>query len=81
MKNEKLREENVYNFFAHHFLRLRYNNGQNIVDKFTKLSKISVSWEYFTADLPQLSTITVEIWLLDACLGTCYQLKTFQGFS
>lgn len=26
------------------------NHGQNIIDKITKLSKIGVSWECFTAD-------------------------------
>ena len=37
------------------------NHGQNIVDKFTKFSKIDVSLECFTADFLQFSSTTVQI--------------------
>ena len=35
-----------------------------IVDKFTKLSKIGVSLEFFTADFFQYFSAAIEIWIL-----------------
>ena len=53
-----------------------HNLGQNVVEKFTKFSKIGVSVECFIADLLQLSsaTVTTDVWFLGGRLGTCYQL-------
>ena len=36
--------------------------GQNIIDKFTKFSKIGVSLECFIVDFLQFSSTNVEIW-------------------
>ena len=36
--------------------------GQNIIDKFTKFSKIGVSLECFMVDFLQFSSTNVEIW-------------------
>ena len=54
-------------------LRIRiffYSLGQNLVDKFTKVSKIDISRECFTADFLQFSNATVEMCLLIGRLGT-----------
>ena len=37
------------------------NHRHNIVDKFTKLSKVGVSLEYFTADVLQFSCTAAEV--------------------
>ena len=60
--------------------RLNYNLGQNIVDKFTKLSKIGFSMERFTADFLQFSNATVKIYLLGGRLDTHVQFQAIQGF-
>lgn len=39
---------------------LVYNHGQNIVDRFTELSKIDVSLECFKTDFLYFPTTTVE---------------------
>ena len=38
------------------------NYGQNIINKFTKFSKINVSLECFIADFLQFSSTNIEIW-------------------
>ena len=63
--------------FRQHYI----NHGQNIVNKFTKLSKIAFSVRCFTADLSQFSNTTVKISLLDDCLATDHQFQAFQRFS
>ena len=49
-----------------------YNHGQNVVDKFTKLSKIGFFVERFTAHFSKFSSKTVKICLLGSWLGTCH---------
>ena len=41
-----------------------YNQGQNTVHIYTKLSKIGDTLECFTADFSQFSSTTVKNWLL-----------------
>ena len=53
----------------------------NVVNKSTKLSKVGVSLQCFTADFSQFSSTTIEMWLLTGRLGPCHQFKAFQGFS
>ena len=53
---------------------------KNIVDRFTKLSKIGVYLECFTAEFLLFSSTIVEIWLLSGRLGTCHQFQAFQRF-
>ena len=60
---------------------ITYNLGQKIVDKFTKLSKISFLIEWYTADFSRIFSTNVKICLLDGRLGTCHQIQAFQGFS
>ena len=48
--------------------------GQKIANKFTKLSKIGVSVECFTADFWQFPSANVKIYLLNVRLG-------FQGLN
>ena len=55
-----------------------HNHEQNTVDKFTKLSKIGVSLECFTADFWQFSSTTVKISLLDGRLGLAID-SSFSG--
>ena len=57
------------------------NHGQNVVDKLTKLSKITSSVGYFTADILQFSSTTVKTCLLDDRLGTGHKFQAFQEFS
>ena len=63
-----------------HYTRL-YNLGQEVVDKFTKLSKTVFSMECFTADFLRFFPENVKIWLLGGRLGTRHQIQAFQGFS
>ena len=39
-----------------------YNQGENVVAKFTKLSKLDVLLECFTVEYPQFSETTAKIW-------------------
>ena len=55
---------------------MHYNHGQNIVDKFTKLNKIGVSLECFTANFSPLSSTTVKVRLFCGCLGKSH-LRSF----
>ena len=57
-----------------------YHLGQNIVDKFTGISKIVLSIECFTADFSQFSSITVKICLLGDLLGSRRHFQAFQRF-
>ena len=57
-----------------------HNHGQNTVDRFTKLSKIGVSLECFTADFWQFSSTTVKIWFLGGGLGLTINFKLFRDF-
>ena len=57
------------------------NVGQNIVDKYIKLSKVGFSMECFTADFLQFLSTTVKICLLGGRLDTCHQFQALQGFS
>ena len=50
---------------------------QKIVDKFTKLSKISFPMECFIVDIWQFSSTDVKIYLL----GTDHQIQVFHGFA
>ena len=52
---------------------VNYNLGQNMVDKFTKLSKINFSMGCFTADILQFPNTTVKSYLLGDRLGTHIQ--------
>ena len=54
-----------------------FYHGQNIVDNFTKLSKMVFLWNV----LHQFSRSTIKIWLLVAWLGTYIQFQAFRGFS
>lgn len=56
-----------------------YTIGQNIVHKFTKLSKLGDFLECFTADFFQLPITTVKNWPLGSCLGTSHQCQAFEG--
>ena len=58
-----------------------YNHVQNIVDKFTKLTKTSVSLECFNAGFFQFSGIILTVSFLGGRHGTCYQFQAFNGFS
>ena len=57
------------------------NPGQNMLDKFTKLSKIRFSLECFTADFLQVSSTTIKIYLLRDRLGTHHQFQKIHKFS
>ena len=57
-----------------------FNLGQNIVDKFTKLSKINFSIEYFTAHFSQFSSAIDRICLLGDRLGITINSKHFKDF-
>ena len=46
-----------------------FKAGQSIGDKFTKLIKIGLPLERFTADFLQFSRTTVEIWFSGGRLG------------
>ena len=59
------------------FLR---QSWKNIVDKFTKVSKIDV-WNVSQYIFRKVLTHLSEIWLLGGRLGTCHQSQTFQVFS
>ena len=81
-----------YTFFVKHNLckhtmaeilenvSIKYNIGQKVVDKFTKLSKKGFSMECFTADFCNFLPITIKIWLLGGWLGTHHQIQAIQGF-
>ena len=56
------------------------NHGQNILDKFKKLSKIGFSMEYFTDHFSKDSGKTVKTYFLGGRLGTCHQFQVFQRF-
>ena len=60
-----------------------YNLGEDIVNKFTKLSTISSVFHrrFFIADFSQCSGASVEICLLVRQLGTPLYFQAFQGFS
>ena len=49
-----------------------YNQGQYIVAKLIKLSKLGVLLECFTVEYSQLPGGTVQIWFWDGQLGTCH---------
>ena len=55
-----------------------YNLGQNIVDKFTKLSIIGLSMECTTADFLQFSSTDVKICYFRGRQSTCCQFQAFQ---
>ena len=57
-----------------------YNQGQNFVGKFTKLSKIHDFLEYFAAFFSQFFSTTVKNWLLGSWLRTFHQFHAFEGF-
>ena len=57
-----------------------YNLGQNIVDKFTKISKINFSMEYFIVDLLQCSSKTVKIYLWEVGWKLTINFKHFKDF-
>ena len=44
---------------------LTYSHGENILDKFTKISAIDISLECFADDFSQFFSATIKIWLLD----------------
>ena len=46
--------------------------NQNIVAKFTKLSKLDVLLECFTVEYSQFPETTAKIWFLGGQLGTCH---------
>ena len=50
-------------------LQQEYYPGQVIVDKLTKLSKISFSMEAFRADFSQFSSATIKVFILRSRLG------------
>ena len=62
------------------FTRACSNDGQNIVDKITKSSKINFSMESFRADVLQFSSATVEIFTLGGWLALIYNYKHFRDF-
>ena len=57
-----------------------YNLGQEVIDKFTKLSNIGFPMECFIADFLQFFTVKRQN-LLGGRVGICYQIQAFQGFS
>ena len=57
-----------------------YNFGQKVVDKFTKLTKIGFSIEWFTADFSRFSSANVKKCFSGGRLGTRYQIQAFQRF-
>ena len=56
-----------------------YYHGQNIVDKFSYLSKIGVTLECFKGDFSQFSSTVVEIWLLGGRWRFSINSKVFVG--
>ena len=52
-----------------------------IVEKVTKLSKVSYSIEHFTDGFSQFSNTTAKVCLLSGRVCTRNQLQAFQGFS
>ena len=56
------------------------NHGQNIDDKITKLSKIGVSLECFTADFFLFYSTTVKTLLFGGRLGPSTYFKLFKDF-
>ena len=61
-------------------MRYPYNLGQNIVNKYTKLTKLGFTTECFSHDFLQFPGTIVKIWLLGYRLVTCDKLQAFQGF-
>ena len=59
----------------------RYNLGQNVGDKLTKLSKIGFPMECFTADFLRFFTKKRQNLALGWWLGTRHQIQVFQWFS
>ena len=57
----------------------KYKLVQNIVDKYTKLSNISIFIEHFTADFSQFCSTTVKIYLLEDRLNTCLLILNISG--
>ena len=51
-----------------------FNRGQRIADKFTKLSKIGLSMECFTADFSLFTCTNVKICFLGGRVGTLRQI-------
>ena len=56
-----------------------YNQRQNFVGKFTKLSKIHDFWDILQLFSQYFST-TVKNWLLGSWLRTSHQFHAFEGF-
>ena len=53
---------------------------RNILDKFSDVSKLDLSLEYFGAYFAHFLSATVKIMLLDGWLKTCNQSKPFRDF-
>ena len=57
------------------------NLGQNMSDKFKKLSKTGFSMERFAANFSKFSSTTVKNYFLSGRLGNYHQFEVFQRFS
>ena len=57
-----------------------YNLRQNIVDKFTKISKLGFSMECLAADFLHFYGTALSICLFGVQLGTPLRLPAFQDF-
>ena len=57
-------------FITSRALLQRYNPGQKIANKFTKLSKIGFCMEFFTAEFLHALNKYVKVWLLGVALVT-----------
>ena len=57
-------------FITSRALLQRYNPGQKIANKFTKLSKIGFCMEFFTAERLHVFNEYVKVWLLGVGLVT-----------
>ena len=63
-------------------LPMQCNNlGQNIVGKFTKLSKFGVTMECLTADFSHFFSTAVKVCPLASRLATRHQFQSFQRLS